>query len=445
MRGLWTVGLLALALPPLAVIGCFAEPATSQTSPTARGAGSGPVAPEQATVTHGSGSDPSAARRAAMLTVYFYAHIEPGAEVPETVRPLPLLEAARILRADTGPFAESRRRRAIVKLAAADLERHRDALEILGAPLDAILAILDIQPPLTLPEREKQIFALMNAAGPAVPGCQPGMATTETEQGPNKLASHCPDPLNTAGVTKATSTITVPRPLSVIRQIMDPQSWDTCSEYFPKTHVAKQDPSGVYKIDSNTHEVDEDPAAPPPGSNWSGVLFEHFRLDWQQLSEDAWQKVFDELPAAWKLFLPTPPTMVVPAGESSFWNLLSINTQSGPDEYRVEYCLRMSIHGRIGLLPPLQFLESVGGIDVDEGHSEAATNPASGEVKLTGVKYIRFAGWFPPLSDVWLNVWAEVFLDAMGGELEESVCCALPGTPREDPPPGEPAPPILIQ
>lgn len=92
----------------------------------------------------GHGRDPVERSQLRMaFSVYFYAEHDDDAWVHPEFRPIPIDEAARILAAGAMPAddscRESRRRRAIAKLAAAGLEPPRhSALEILAAPIDDI-------------------------------------------------------------------------------------------------------------------------------------------------------------------------------------------------------------------------------------------------------------------------------------------------------------------
>jgi hypothetical protein len=360
-----------------------------------------------ATTTRPSVQETAAEQRAAMLSVVYHVRA-PRDSAPPRLRPIPLPEAARILSKPRDPFAESRRRRAIVKLGP-HIERRevRAALEVLDAPIDAIIDVLRAPRPQTLHDAERSIFKLLNAGGSAVPGCQHDGASTLTETNPTSLEAACASGVtDLSGITQVTTTIVVHRPLSVMSPIMDPQNWDECSDYFDATYVA-QALADQAQIDPSTHDATRHPGPPQPASAWKELLFEHFLIDW------------DEIPGVlWPL-----STL-----QSSFRNVLSVESLPTAGKYDVTYCLHESVWSQIGLDT------TAGGIDVDEGHSSAVDDGTKTEIE--GVKYLRFEGntVLGVPYDAMLNAMVPSVLEAMGGELEEAVCCQLPPQPPLSPP-----------
>lgn len=354
---------------------------------------------------------PDASRiRAALLSVHWHA-IDPHAdEAPEPIRPIPETEAARIIAELQGPMAESRRRTAITVLAADDVERHREALEILRAPIPEILETLKLFARIRV-LREQAVRTLLEKSGDAIAGCSQTGAITEIVVAPQQLEAGCtqrPTGTSTVDVTQATSRIEVTRPLADLARAMDPQSWDVCMPlYFEKTHVAKI-VNGAPVLDAN-HDAEAATNPPALGSTWQQPLFEHFEIDW-------------------RFGMPLPPAY------SSFRNLLAIDSSSSGTTNRVTYCLAQSLWSSVPILPPF-----AGGIDVDDGHLAASPGAAGGALSLEVVKFIRFAGWpnVPIDYSKWFNQMSAAMLRTMGGELEKLVCC----TP---PPAGAPEPPVLI-
>lgn len=349
--------------------------------------------------------------RAALLSVHWHA-IDPHAdEAPEPIRPIPETQAARILAGAQGPMAESRRRTAITVLAADDVDRHREALVILGAPIPEIIEALKMIGRLRV-EREKVVRALLEKSGVAITDCIQTGAITEIVVSPSSLEAECtqrrsPGTDNT-DVTLATSKLEVTTSLTTLARAIDPQSWDVCMPlYFRKTHVAKL-VNGAPVLDAN-HDAEAVTNPPAPGSTWKDQLFEHFEIDW-------------------RFGIPAPPSY------SSFRNLLYIDSAPGNGSHRVTYCLDASIWSSVPLLPPF-----AGGIDIDDGHLAVSPAASAGRLSIEVVKFIRFAGWpaFPIDYNKWFNQMSAAMLRAMGGELEGLVCC--------NPPVAEtPLPPILI-
>ena len=308
--------------------------------------------------------------RAAILSVYYRAESPHPAPPPG----MPSLEdSAVVIRNDAvhGGHAESRRRHAIARLAAADVDAHEAVLTALGAPVDAIRNALANQPGLDESHRQQVVNNLLNGAGPAVAGCEVKDQHTDVELDP------------TTNITTATVTLSVNRPMADLALVMDPQGWVKCSDYFKNSYVARKDGNDYrWDKDYNGYPL---PNPPRRGAPWRGVLFEHFEL---------------------------PPEL----GASWFRNFLVID--ASPKAGCVKYRLYRSIRSRVGCEPATGI---DGGITHDAGYTQAKREP-DGWTSLKAVKEIRFSDRdaYPGLD---LNFWARVLLNAMGDEAADGVCC----------------------
>jgi len=310
---------------------------------------------------------------AAILSVHYHAYAEiHGTALPPAL--LPLEDAAGVLRAAAGQGgrAESRRRRAIARLAAADVEQHEEVLEILGAPVVAIRNAFAQHPGFDEAHREMLVNDLLNdLGGPAVPGCE----------WKHLLPVVVP---HVWGGATATVTVSVRQPLDRLARVMDPQNWMRCSDFFRNSYVARKE-GDAYPVNTN-YDAEPVSVPPPAGTRWSEMLFEHFELDWG-------------------------------AGVSWFRNLLWIDAR--PDLHRVDYRLREAIRSRVGYLEDGRGI--AGGIQTDEGHTVVREGDG-GWASLEAVKTISFSPR-PNVSASVVDAWATVLLWAMGGEIADAVCC----------------------
>lgn len=162
-----------------------------------------------------------AQRVEAMLTIHAHARSALDPDFP--LDPfLPLPEAVPILRRDVGPAADSRRRRAIAKLAAYGFDRpeFREAIDGLGGDVDFIEARF---PDLPLPPLERYIV-LVNLLAYMTPLCEWQAHHIEVIPG---------SPL------EWTLEILVPRRFYEIARALDPQSWAECLPTFEQSYFAK--------------------------------------------------------------------------------------------------------------------------------------------------------------------------------------------------------------
>jgi hypothetical protein len=352
-------------------------------------------------------------RRAAMLSVYFFAIYSSSDWLPEDLRPIELLDAARTLQGDETPYAESRRRRAIANLAAGGLDdpNRREALKILGAPIEDIEELLadlvarkrqraNADPPLATDEAACQsggIAAIVDLAtidqvfvpavldllaqkqGPAIPGCNGKFSVLSSDYD--------------WWTRKSTVRVGgwVERDFSVVCEKMDPQHWDECSDFFNPTYIALK-VGTKYTIESD-YSVKPDPNPPPLCTKYARELYEHFDVAFEMPASSG------SLKMAW------------------YNQLLSIdsNPLSAGTEHSYGYHLYDAIRSQVGIH------EDDGGLDTNEGAVTLKWNATEKRTELELSKTVRFSD--RPGIDLSLNAMASVTLRAMSGELHEMACC----------------------
>jgi hypothetical protein len=343
-----------------------------------------------------------------MQSVYFHVLVADTRDLPSEFRPMPLQTAACILKRDRLPRAEARRRLAIVKLAAG-LKPVRDlgagkvelgppiicgALSALDAPVDQLLAQLGQRLQLLVQHRQLEVEntvrgLLQRLLGALGTDCAEvvGRSTPDTDPGTNAISC----------------TISVQRPLSDVKPVMDPQNWAGCnSSYFAASYIAKQNPDGSPVIDPETGDVDPAPDPPKPGTPWSRALFEHF--------------VFNTCGGA-----------ISCPWQTWFKNVLDITAREGEDpsshqpQYKFDYSLKQSIRSAV-----LGVINTTGGITIDQG-CVVATAGGSNSTLLVGTKFIKFAGPFTTALNTWAAALLPEMCDEIAGESGGGVCCDLVG------------------
>jgi hypothetical protein len=315
--------------------------------------------------------------RASMESVYFHARFGSSDWVPAEYRPLPLDAAIERLALDGCPFANARRRRAVAKLYTSPLRRMwSDQLLRLRAPvaaLDAAAATREAGAALEMDE----VVTLLEA--------QPDFEPPREE-----CNRSFPETGVTfdffSGLTKASFTMDVERPLAEMRKLTDPQSWSQCHPTFWAASYAVPDPSLEESAGPNGLPAPLQPA-PECGARWKGWLFEHVRttLGWTT---------------------------------TEFQIVLAIDSTQAPEDertYQMEYSLVRSISISLGGVRS-------GRVAVDEGHAKAR-EISPGSTAVSGTKSFR-------LADLGLFTWAANLVAAIGIEqrLDESyeVACCQP-------------------
>jgi hypothetical protein len=134
---------------------------------------------------------------------------------------------------------------------------------------------------------------------------------------------------------------TTPWPMTELARGADPQQW-ALSPYFEES----------YKVIKGAGGYERDPGAPPPGTSWRGLLFEHF---------------------GWKLG---------PLAVCRFVNILNIDFQVEPERIHLTYSLHRPLEGRTWLSATAL------GVDVDCGHFTALKTPSGTSLEV--VKRVRF-------------------------------------------------------
>lgn len=374
---------------------------------------------------------------AAMLAVYAHVLGLPAEPPPPELEPIPLRRAAEILvcDAEASPFGESRRRRAIARLAVAGLKLHddfafdlghRSFLTDVGADIPAIegyvrdviddLRGVRLLPavvfPLLIARLQLSLLNFLNSGGYAV--CAVQNLTTPP---PPSTLSGAPDNCNhpdsswKSGTTWVTTSLETTRSVPDLAKLLDPQNWDDpqpavqCNKYFEQACA----------FDLAAGKCLECP--PTPGRDWSGMFFEKFKIVWNPFGETG-------------------------GGESRFHTVLSIAADATPDSdptnWAMTFCFKQSTYAKVGN-------NDSGSLDVDEGLTlvePPAAGSSSGWNRVTAHKMIRFAGWQKlggGSGDAAMNFAASVLLTEMGEALNERVCCGAPDAPS-----CAPTPPVLI-
>ena len=296
---------------------------------------------------------------------------------------MPLEEAAQILRDGKDEFAESRRRLAIARLAAADVENphFRGALATLGAPLERVVEILSRRK-----TGNQRIAGLWNDTGGTggVGDLLDGLFERSNDECLRTPPLSKLEWIADQRLAKVKVTLSVKRiadGLDGFRRAIDPQNWDRCSDFIAASYVA-QEVGGQYPVDADFNAI-ESTTPPTPGTTWQAPVFEH---------------------------------LAVTFGVTFSWfkHVLVIDSKSDPTTYRFDFALRKSL--RSGVL----WDERDGGLDVDDGYA-SGTLRQDGWIDVEATKALRFSE--RPLLTKLLDTWAVVALAAMGDELWATVCC----------------------
>jgi hypothetical protein len=387
MRVCGVVGLIVLL-----AFGCHSQPS---------------VAPHLTTGTRASAptTEPSKELiRAALLSVYFHAQDVRAESLPVEIQPIGLEYAAEVLRAAADPLAESRRRRAIVRLAVAgmdDVERCRAVETLYGQPIGSLVDILLSLPgsagrparePLTTPTSVGSMCPV--GLGPLVPSNAAMVAVAAklaASLGPAiKDCDYVYHPA-TANFDASSSTTTVvadtavPRSFAAVRKVMDPQQWDQCNVFFEETYIAEKSSDG-FDMDSD-YNVPPDLNPPLIGTPYEAVLFEHFVVAIDPYSAK-------NVVTAW------------------YKNLLNVSSQELPVDgtnptggHVYKYDLLQSLASYI-------YSSTIrGGLDIDDGEIVMHPDADANWTKLHATKALRFSGRW---NDEALNQSAGWYLEAMG-------------------------------
>jgi hypothetical protein len=302
-------------------------------------------------------------RRAALLSAYFFAYHESDRQVDESVRPIPLPDAARLLHEDDSPLGAQRRRRAIVLLAAAGHNAARShALETLGfAAVPAALRFPD--PPADDAERnDRETKIGKQLATSSADDCEPDRPEVRFRE----LES---------GALRADYTMNLHRTVDQLRAALDPQSWPQCSDFFRSTCIVDRSGEGTYVAA---------PSPPAPGSAYERLLFEYF--------------VFDFV-CEW----------------IGLRNILAIDSKPSSTAHEANYKLERA------LSTELPTRKQGGALSVDEGHLRASEiQGRNGWSALDLSKAIEFDHiWAAPL----FNLLRKPMLRLLADEIQASACC----------------------
>lgn len=355
--------------------------------------------------------------RAALYSVAYHSEPVPP-DLPWPLLPIPLDEAARILKAGAkgDEFGESRRRRSVIDLALGGLEQ-RDGAWHVRQPNDGALAILLGKLKKPFDKKLKEILNGLPPLPPPPPDPHPMMLTIDQAKfvrlslwdwleaklqvailvcgqtvPPTSVDKTYPD-----GSVEVTTTLAVSGQIYWVSSALDPQNWDAinfangkpCNPYFriANEYVKNTGNQWVPKV-----------CPDKPGSQWVGSLFEYFEADFEEFSS------------------------------ADFSTILAISRPSGNNAptWGFDYALTQDFGGRVVAKPNYSPLNLSGDIGTDEGGLDAVKTLK--DIQITAVKRIHFVDWIdddhPSVS--WtdaMNAWAVVALKAMGGVLAESACC----------------------
>lgn len=228
-----------------------------------------PIVPRECSIPPPPPAISSVERAGSMLSVHGHAYYEAGGILPQGVSPAdmqlrPIESAVSVLVHDFDPAAQSRRRRAVAKLAAYGGENLRIAWEqLLFCDRDLIAKVKTQLDDPDAVDRESAVFNVL--ASLSAPGCVP------------KDAVFGGPVLDASGVSVKLELTVGPAIPGQIAERLDPQKWDTCGAFFRNAYLTTG--AGVSNltcpISSTTPDPpDNDPRT--PGSEYHAKLFEHF-------------------------------------------------------------------------------------------------------------------------------------------------------------------------
>ncbi len=338
-------------------------------------------------------------RVAAMLSIHAYARWPDGNF--DGVQFLPLRKAVDILRRDRGMAADSRRRRAIAKLAAYAPE-NEDIRQAIG---DLLMDRRDLTATVSKLRTDRAISPALLEVGIA-----------------NSLSALTPDcPWNlpappTGGVkdpppVEWSYDVSIPRDMEDIARALDPQSWDQCSPFFKETHLASTASPCCPAASSCT---ETGPRSEPAGKPYNqAALYERFCV-----ADDC-----------------SSPCPGPHKCDIDFENLLCVTTEydawvpcscmvSHADRYDVDYQLASWISGELLGIEPAAVI-------TDEGRLSTRRATAAETAKLTGSpwsvvhvdKTLDFANSGQTGA---VGKFLQALKDELAGQVVEQACCEVP-------------------
>lgn len=319
----------------------------------------------------------------ALNSLYFHAHYGDDDGWPAECRPLPLDEAVARLAPISDPHEVSAVRRAAAQLLASP-RRGAGGTSPFDRAVTALFPDLGPTPPWLAArpmsghassDRPVQTYLrMLKAAGPALP-CVHTEPVTDVDFDEK------------TGMIRGISRISVRRPFAECRRVFDPQHWDVLvPQYFVRACVAEM-VGGKVVVDPTTHQPQCDATPPTPGSAWSAVLFEHYRL--------RIARVFELV---------------------EFKNLLDVRSMPQPSSHRFEYKLRKVLYGEIATI------QKVGsGLDCDDGYIQM-NDRGDGWVDIEATKDFRLEGWGTTLTNYLLNWWTSITIRTTLDAAYEAVC-----------------------
>jgi hypothetical protein len=329
--------------------------------------------------------------RAAVVSIYFYAGGLDKAEPPLRWQPIKLAEAGKILSEDKSSNSNARRRRFVIRIAAAAVhESDPTRREMLVAALRAVEA----PPPIIeLARQPPQPLATVAVRETALKIAQ--MLDHSSPRGAvNLFARSCcscmvacnvSKPVKPTDLARVDLVLEVERTSEEVAAATDPLAWDECNtDYFKEAYYAGPNLQAVSDPPTSVMEP-----VPSHGDAWDGVLFEHV-------------------------------ITAVKEGNFLVKNLLDIDTSAftppEPIRYRLDYGLAKAL-----ALNVLGHESTRGGLVEDCGYvvvTDTGSTPT--KMKLRGTKQIRL----PELDvDVGAESWLPLALRVVADNIGSGVCC----------------------
>jgi hypothetical protein len=201
------------------------------------------------------------------------------------------------------------------------------------------------------------------------------LLSNSTARNNPRFSSSSDDPHVTAAFDPRTRVATgvlramAKAPLTRLARTLDPQNWST-SPFFLETRKVVRTPRGY----------ERDPAPPPLGLGWRGLLFERF----------LWQ--------------------VGPLHVCRFTNVLNVDYRVGEKRLNLTYSMHCPLGGNVWFSPtPL-------GLDVDSGYLHAGAGPDG--VEITLLKKVRMVELGEPSrAESHTSVFREILNNSLPGAL----------------------------
>jgi len=357
-------------------------------------------------------------RVAAMLSIHANARFH---DVGVSHAFIPLAQAVSILRHDDGPAADSRRRRAVAKLAAYGLDTFQNEIDTLAAPHTTAAEIRTY---------------LVSALGAPLPS--PAILERLIVNYLAMMTAVCKwnaEQWVSGGVTSTSPiewnyTLKVPRDIPTIARALDPQSWDECSPLFQNTYYAQVPATCCSGFDAPGCNVTVDPTtgAPPPAPSQppskpissDQVLYEDVCQDAAGECAQCAMDTSVTCDLSFRNYLCTHSDYDPPDKGSSSWLV------DGADSYSVHYTLGKWLSTELYALEHDELTADQGDLEVRHLTPSELTGlpPANSWSGVVVTKHLEF-GRDPSGFDADVLQVLQAYEDEMGGHFAEIVCCPV--------------------